>query len=268
MMKLQERISLLNSYDEMSEQHHDLYEGIMKDIVKSKELYTIVRKESSSKSIEDGTAPIFCGLGYNNIPAVWLFTEESIAKAYANHYQMVKDGVLLYKKVSVEELTVFLFNGMFSGISELIIDEGKNTLITNVYDFVNTGLASMQKQPVLEKQEYRMMNIFNQMKFAGKKMWLVPQEETTGEELMFNTFSPEHSDNTIKIYEDQHRCEKDSLIYGYKDGFAAPVGIDSLFKVLHHSISNGVEEIVFVGNDFEVKMSFRKVLSILDRMRS
>ncbi|SMQ61242.1 hypothetical protein SAMN05444673_0491 [Bacillus sp. OV166] len=263
---VQEKIALLNRYEESSEQFQSCYEKIIFDIVKTKDLFTVVRKESSVESIKDGTAPIFCGIGYNDIPSVWLFTEETIAKEYTNHYNLKKDEVGLYKKVAIEELTVFLFNAMFSGVSGLIVDEGKNTLTTNVYDLVNTSLLAMRRQPVLEKQEYKIMTLFNQMKFGSKKLWIIPAKETTGEELIFNQFSPLQIENTIKIYETQDECKKESLRHGYKNEFSASVDINSLYQVLNHSINKGIEEVRFVGNDYEVKMSFIKVLNILARM--
>jgi hypothetical protein len=266
-MTIQEKIALSNNYNEMSEQYHSLYEEIITDIVKSKDLYTIVRNESSFESMKEGTAPIFCGLSYQEIPTIWLFTEESIAKEYTNYYNLKKDGFPLYKKVTIEELTVFAFNAMFSGISGLIVDEGKSTLVTTIYDLVNTSLISVGKHPVLEKQEYKIMNLFNQMKYGNKKLWVIPAKETTGEELMFNEFSPLQIESTIKVYENQDDCEEESLRYGFKSKFAASVGINSLYQVLRNSINKKIDEILFDCNGKEVKMSFVKVLNILERMK-
>ncbi len=264
--KVQEKIALSNNFHELSEPYETLYEEIMKDIVTSKDLYTIVRKESSFETIKDGTAPIFCGLSYQDIPTIWLFTEESIAKEYTNYYNLKKDGFPLYKKVTIEELTVFAFNAMFSGISGLIVDEGKSTLVTNIYDLVNTSLILVGKQPVLEKQEYKIMNLFNQMKYSNKKLWVIPAKETTGEELIFNNFSPLQIEGAIKVYENQEDCEEESLRYGFKRKFAASVGINSLYQVLKNSINKKIDEIIFDCNGKEAKMSFVKALNILERM--
>ncbi len=266
--KVQAKIALLNSYQENSDEYDSLYEEIMLDIAGSKDLYTILRKESSLESIKDGTAPIFCGISYNNIPTIWLFTEESIAKEYTLHYNMIKDDMYLYKKVTINELTVFSFHAMFSGVSGLIVDEGQNTLITNIYDLVNTSLISMGKQPVLNKQEYKIMNLFNHMKYSNKKLWIIPAKGTTGEELMFNNFYPLEFEKVIKVYESQEICEDESLHYGFKNKFAVSVGMNGLYQVLNHSKNKGINEIIFVGNDFEVKMSFIKVLNILEHMKS
>lgn len=153
--RIQEKIELLNDLNIGSEKYNHFYEEILFDLIRSIELYSIIRKNNSVNKWSD----IFCGLNNENIPSAWVFTEESIAKEFTTHYKMIENRQYLYGKVTVEELTVFAFNAMFSGVSKFIIDEGRNTLVTNIYDFVNVSLASVNKPPILEKKNIQLWTL-------------------------------------------------------------------------------------------------------------
>lgn len=259
---IQEKIKLLNNLDIKTEKFNKVYEEIIFDLVRSKELYSIVRKNNESNEGMD----IFCGLNNDKVPSVWIFTEESIAREFTKHYKMLENGSCLYRKVTVQELTVFLFNAMFSGVSKLIIDEGENTLITNIYDFINASLVSINKQPILEKQEYRIMDIFNQMKYGNKKLWVIPSKNITGEELIYNNFIPVEDNKKITLYEEEEKCKEESILHGFEKGFAIEMEIRSLFKILENSYKAKIEIVNFNGHDYDVDINTNKVLSILQRM--
>jgi hypothetical protein len=259
---IQEKIQLLNSLDIRTDKFNQLYEKIMLDLVLSKELYSIVRKNTDANEEMN----IFCGLNNEKIPSVWIFTEESIAEEFTTYYKISDAGQNLFKKVTIEELTVFIFKAMFSGVSKLIIDEGRNTLITNIYDFVNMSLSSINKPPILKKQEYKVMDIFNQMKYAKMELWVIPSKKINGGELIFSEFIPDNDNRKIKIYNSQEKCKKESVKYGFEKGFAISMELKSLYKILENSYREKIENVMFDIDDYNINVDIRRVLGILQRM--
>lgn len=262
MNTIQEKIGLLNTLNVGTEKFNQLYEEIMLDLVLSKELYSIIRKNTDVNEEMN----IFCGINNEKIPSVWIFTQKSIAEEFTKYYKIVDDGHYLFRKVTIEELTVFIFNAMFSGVSKLIVDEGRNTLITNVYDFVNMSLVSINRQPILEKQEYKVMDIFNQMKYGKKKLWIIPAKKINGEELIFNQFIPANENRKIKIYKSEEQCKKESTKYGFEKDFAISIELKSLYKILEKSYKENIETVIFVIDDCNVNVEIKKALGILQRM--
>ena len=83
---VQEKIKELSGMDSSSEQYLGKYNKTLKAIVNLKEIYTVVSRNTTNEEIENNSGQIFCGLN-NNIPTMWLFTEEQIAKEYAEYYK-------------------------------------------------------------------------------------------------------------------------------------------------------------------------------------
>jgi hypothetical protein len=264
-MKVQDKILMLNECNKESKQYTKLYEEILRDLVSEVELYTIIRKGTLDKETMQGIPDIYCGLSFNNIPSIWIFTEESIASNFTNHYGMIQDTRPLYTKITIEQLIEFFSNAVFSGISKIIIDEGENTFIVKVYEFISSSLLE-HKENVVTKDEFMIIDILNQMKFEKKKLWVIPSKKANGEDLIFNRFVPLNDKIKIKIYDSQEICENESLENGFKIKFAVPLDVNSLFKIIENSHRIKIEDASFQLSGSTVDISIKKVLNILMRI--
>lgn len=265
---VQKSIQKLSLLDKEKDEYLKKYNKILKDIANLSEIYTLVSNKSTKEEIKNNRAPIFCRLNSNNIPTVWLFSEEKIAMEYADYYNFKRDGIYLLKKVESENLFLFLYNAMFSGVHDIIIDEGRDFLVCSIYDLVNKFFEKKGQTPILEKREYEIMNILNRMKFSNFKTWVIPSKGTIGEEIIFNEFIPIIQSNNISIFLKEDSCKKYSKENGYNNELAIDLDIKSLEKIVTLSMNKNVKNVKFIDNGQEILISIIKLYNILQKMNA
>lgn len=265
---IQQNIQKLSLLGKEKDEYLKKYNKILKDIVNLSEIYTLISTKSTNEEVKNNKAPIFCGLNSNNIPTVWLFSEEKIAMEYADYYNFKRDGIYLLKKVESENLFLFLYNAMFSGVQDIIIDEGHDFLVCNIYDLVNKFFEKKGQTPILEKREYEIMNILNKIKFSDFKTWVVPSKGTIGEEIIFNEFIPIIQSNNISIFLKEDSCKKYSKENGYKNELAIDLDITSLEKIVKLSMNKNVKNVKFIDSGQEILISIIKLFNILQKINA
>ena len=95
---IQKEIKELSDLERGSKKYLDKYNKILKDVVNLKKIYTVVSRNATDEEIKNNVGQVFFGLN-NNIPTMWLFTEEQIAKEYAEYYKFKRESLYLIKKV-------------------------------------------------------------------------------------------------------------------------------------------------------------------------
>jgi len=262
---IQKEIKELSDLERGSKKYLDKYNKILKDVVNLKKIYTVVSRNATDEEIKNNVGQVFFGLN-NNIPTMWLFTEEKIAKEYADYYKFKREDLYLIRKVTPEELLMFSYYAMFSGVCQLIVDEARDFLVCNLYDLVNECFVNQGSAPVLTKDEYVIMDAIKRVKFSDKKFWVVPGKGTIGENIIFNNFVPVVEEDFIKVFVD----EADSKNYSKKQGNENYITIDldiiRLQEIIKVSIDNNIKSVDFIFNNGEVKMSISKLYNILQRM--
>ncbi|NYC94049.1 hypothetical protein [Clostridium acetobutylicum] len=136
----------------------------LKSIVSLKGLYTIVNRNTTDDDVKNNKGKFFFGLN-NNIPTMWLFSEQEIAKEYAQYYQFKRKDIYLVKMVEFDELLLTSYFAMFAGVCQVIIDEGRNFMTCSIFDLVNECFIKQGQPPVLTKSEYPIMNTLNSLRF-------------------------------------------------------------------------------------------------------
>lgn len=264
-ISIQEKINELNELDRSSENYLDKYNEILRSIVSLKEIYTVVSKNTTDEDIKNNKGKVFFGLN-NSIPTMWLFSEEKIAKEYAEYYQFKRKYIYLVRAVQFEELLLISYFSMFSGVCQVIIDEGRDFLTCNIFDLVNECFVKHGQPPVLEKYEYPIMNALNSVRFSNNKLWVVPSKGTIGEEIIMNNFVPVIEKDFIKIFINGMDCKRYSKEQGNKNGITIDMNMSRLQNIIKVSIDNNVKNVKFMINNGEVKMSTSKLYNILQRM--
>lgn len=264
-VSIQEKINELNRIERSSEHYLNKYNEILRSIVSLKEIYTVVSRNTTDEEVKDNKGKIFFGLN-NNMPTMWLFSEEKIAKEYAEYYQFKRNDIYLVKKVEFQELLISSYYAMFSGIYQVIIDEGRDFIICNIYDLVNECFVKQGQPPVLAKSEYAIMNVLNSVRFCDDKLWIVPSKDTIGEEIILNKFAPVVEKDYIKVFISEKDCKKYSKEQGNTNEIAIDMNMSSLQNIIKVTIDNNIKNVRFLINDSEVKMSTTKLYNILQRM--
>lgn len=262
---IQDRINGLNGIERSSENYIDKYNELLRSIVSLKKIYTIVSRNTTDEDIKNNKGKVFFGLN-NSIPTMWLFSEEKIAKEYAEYYQFKRKDIYLVRAVEFEELLLISYFAMFSGVCQAIIDEGRDFLTCNIFDLVNECFVKHGQPPVLDKSEYPIMNALNSVKFSNNKLWVIPSKGTMGENILKNEFIPVIENDYIKIFINENDSKKYSKEQGNKNKIAIDINISSLQNILKISIKNHIKNVEFVINNSKVKISANKLYNILQRM--
>lgn len=263
-MLVQEKINELKKIDINSKSYIEKYNEILKTIINLDEIYTVVRRNRTDDEVNN-KSKVFFGIS-NHVPTMWIFSGKEIANEYVEYYQLKKNHSYLVKKIEFEELLLVSYFAMFSGISQVIIDEGRDYLICNIYDLVNECFIKYGQPPVLDKGEYPIMNILNSVKFSNKKLWVVPNKSTTDEKVLSNKFIPVTDNNHIKIFINRNDSEKYSKKQGNKSGITIEINIRNLENIIKSAIDNYIKYVEFFIDNKEVKISANKLYNILQRM--
>ncbi|WP_346968301.1 hypothetical protein, partial [Clostridium disporicum] len=104
------------------------YEEALNEFLELKEVYTIASKKSSLEEIKNNTAKPLCALNHKKLPTIWFFSEREFAQDFVNHFRLIKDEVEYIRVLKGEEIIEAIKYGVFNGIYQFSIDEGKCTM--------------------------------------------------------------------------------------------------------------------------------------------
>lgn len=262
---VQEKIRNLNNIKDNLEDYFHECDEIIRVLIDSDEIYTLVSKDSSEKFIKTGKGNIRYGV-HENVPTMWLFSEEKIAKEYADYYNLKLNGEYLIKKIPYEELSIEVYRAMFSGVVKLIIDEGRDYLTCTLYDIVNQCLLKSGQEPILERQEYIIMNILNSVKYANTRLWVTPRKGTNINEIIYGNFLPAVEDNYVRFFLNEQQSKEYSKSVGNNNGISIDLNMEKFHNIIEKLLKSEVKSIKFIINDIESKISIEKLNILLNKM--
>lgn len=263
--KVQEKIRSLNNVRNIPKEYLDKCDEIIRILIDSNEIYTLVSKDSSEEFIKSGRGDIRYGI-HENLPTMWLFSEEKIAKEYADYYNLKLEGEYLIKKIPFEELSLESYRAMFSGVTKLIIDEGREYLACSLYDLVNQCLIKNGQDPILERKEYIVMNILNSIKYGNTKLWVVPKKGTTFNDIIFNKFAPAIEGGSVRFFINRNESSAYSKKLGHTNGISIDLDMSSFNATIESLLKSEAKGVIFIINNIESNITIEKLNSLLSKM--
>lgn len=265
MNKIQEFLGKLYGKQPKSKEWHDQYNISIDELLKSDQIYTIVKRDGGDTQ---GLVPIFCGLGNDKIPSMWLFSTEQNAKDFIEYYNFNKNPQCKIETVTTKQIADFTFNAIFAGVENVLIDEGKHCLITNVNDIVNHALVLMKKKPALNTDEFSVVKILNRMKYAGLKVFVVPGKNQNTGQIMDNKFVPYDVDKCIKIYTEDEKCKIYSKSVGFENEFTVDLNYYQLNSIINQCIAKGIKKVSFIKNSNTYNVDMKMLIYILNNINN
>lgn len=153
------------------------YEEVLSEFLKLEEVYTIASKKSSLEDIKNNVAKPLCALNHKKMTGMWFFSEREFAQDFVKHFGLIKDGVEYIRTLKGEEIIEAIKYGVFNGIYQFSIDEGKCTMVMVPYDLLNAYFNSKGEENFLEKNQYELMILFTMMKFHGKLVYAIESDD-------------------------------------------------------------------------------------------
>lgn len=264
-LTVQEKIKELSSIERISEAYLDKCQDIIKTLIDQENIYTLIDPNSTEEEIETGRGNIFYGV-LRGIPTMWLFSEKEIAEGYAEFSKFKRNDIPLIKKITYEELSLSSYMAMFSGVGQVIIDEGRAFLATNIYDLVNEFLVSSGQPPILERKEYFVMNILNSIRYANTKVWIVPERGTTINDIVFNKFNPDIQNGVVNLFLNEAQSNAYSKNVGNNNGISIDLNMESLEKLVQSLLKSNVTRVRFILNNVGSEIEVDKLSMLLNKM--
>ena len=68
------------------------------------------------------------------MPCMWFFSEKEFAQDFVKHFNIIKDGTEYIRKLQGKDALIDVIKfGVFNGIYQFSIDEGKCTMVVEPY---------------------------------------------------------------------------------------------------------------------------------------
>ena len=238
------------------------YEEALNEFLELKEVYTIASKKSSLEEIKNNTAKPLCALNHKKLPTIWFFSEREFAQDFVNHFRLIKDEVEYIRVLKGEEIIEAIKYGVFNGIYQFSIDEGKCTMVMVPYDLLNIHFNKVGKENFLEKNQYELMILFTMMKFYGKVIYAIESDELNDNG---NYKLAYDRSGIINLFEnkDDSNTHKYDIGYGRKEVKALNI-IE--FRNIINSIENEKENIKIEIKENVFEINIKKLKYILNEM--
>ena len=238
------------------------YEEALNEFLELKEVYTIASKKSSLEEIKNNTAKPLCALNHKKLPTIWFFSEREFAQDFVNHFRLIKDEVEYIRVLKGEEIIEAIKYGVFNGIYQFSIDEGKCTMVMVPYDLLNIHFNKVGKENFLEKNQYELMILFTMMKFYGKVIYAIESDELNDNG---NYKLAYDRSGIINLFEnkDDANTHKYDIGYGRKEVKALNI-IE--FRNIINSIENEKENIKIEIKENVFEINIKKLKYILNEM--
>lgn len=238
------------------------YEEALNEFLKIDEVYTVASKNSSVDEIISNEAKPLCALNHKKMPCMWFFSEKEYAQNFVKHFGMVKDGVEYIIKLQGEELIQAIKYGIFNGIYQFSIDEGKCTMVMVPYDFLNAYLKSKGEENFLEKNQYELMILFTMMKFHRMVVFAIESDEK--DENDKNILAADRK-GVLNIFDKKEDADIHKYDIGYGRKQAKALNIIE-FKNAVNSIVDKVSIVRFEIKERIIEINSNKLAYILNEM--
>lgn len=238
------------------------YDEVLTEFLKLEEVYTVASRSSSIEEVINNTARPLCSLNHKKMPCMWFFSEKEFAQNFVRHFGIVKDDVEYIRKLTGEELVEAIKFGVFNGIYQFSIDEGKCTMVMVPYDLLNCYLKINGEENFLEKNQYELMVLFTMMKFHKKLVYAIESNEKDQNDK--NILAADRK-GVLNIFdkEDDANIHKYDIGYGRKD--AKSFNIVELRNSIN-SISSMIEIVRFEIREKIIEINSSKLAYILNEM--
>ena len=154
------------------------YEEALRGFLKLEEVYTIASRSATVEEVKENIARPLCALNHKKLPSMWFFSEKEFAQNFVRHFKIIKDETEYIRKLQGEELIEVIKFGIFNGIYQFSIDEGKCTMVMVPYDLLNMYLSEKGEEAFLQKEQYELMILFTMMKFHKKLVYSIESDNT------------------------------------------------------------------------------------------
>lgn len=152
------------------------YEEALRGFLNLEEVYTIASRSATVEEVKENIARPLCALNHKKLPSMWFFSEKEFAQNFVRHFKIIKDETEYIRKLQGEELIEVIKFGIFNGIYQFSIDEGKCTMVMVPYDLLNMYLSEKGEEAFLQKEQYELMILFTAMKFHKKLVYSIESD--------------------------------------------------------------------------------------------
>lgn len=238
------------------------YEEVLNEFLKLDEVYTIASRSATVEEVKENIARPLCALNHKKMPSMWFFSEKEFAQNFVRHFKIIKDDTEYIIKLKNEELIEVIKFGIFNGVYQFSIDEGKCTMVMVPYDLLNAYLASKGEENFLEREQYELMILFTMMKFHKKLVYGIESDEKYNNDK--NILAADRK-GVLNIFaeKDDANIHKYDIGYGRKE--AKSFNIIELRNAIN-AIVNSVETVRFEISENIIEINSKKLAYILNEM--
>lgn len=238
------------------------YEEVLNEFLNLDEVYVIASRSATVEEVKENKARPLCALNHKKLPCMWFFSEKEFAQNFVKYFGIIKDGVEYIRKLQGEELIEVIRFGIFNGVYQFSIDEGKCTMLMVPYDLLNTYLVNKGEESFLEKSQYELMILFTMMKFHKKFVYAIESDDKDNNGK--NILAVDRS-GVLNIFanEDDANIHKYDIGYGRKEA----IGLNIVeFRNAINSIVDSIETVRFEVKENIIEIKSSKLDYILNEM--
>lgn len=238
------------------------YEEVLNEFLNLDEVYVIASRSATVEEVKENKARPLCALNHKKLPCMWFFSEKEFAQNFVKYFGIIKDGVEYIRKLQGEELIEVIRFGIFNGVYQFSIDEGKCTMLMVPYDLLNTYLVNKGEESFLEKSQYELMILFTMMKFHKKFVYAIESDDKDNNGK--NILAADRS-GVLNIFanEDDANIHKYDIGYGRKEA----IGLNIVeFRNAINSIVDSIETVRFEVKENIIEIKSSKLDYILNEM--
>ena len=238
------------------------YEEVLNEFLNLDEVYVIASRSATVEEVKQNKARPLCALNHKKLPCMWFFSEREFAQNFVKHFGIIQDGVEYIRKLKGEELIEVIKFGIFNGVYQFSIDEGKCTMLMVPYDLLNTYLVNKGEENFLEKSQYELMILFTMMKFHKKLVYAIESDDKDNNDK--NILAADRS-GVLNIFasKDDANIHKYDIGYGRKEA----VGLNIVeFRNAINSIVDSIETVRFEVKENIIEIKSSKLDYILNEM--
>lgn len=238
------------------------YEEVLSEFFKLNEVYTIASRSATVEEVNENIAKPLCALNHKKMPCMWFFSEKEFAQNFVKHFNIIKDDTEYIIKLQGEELIEAIKFGVFNGIYQFSIDEGKCTMVVVPYDLLNAYFANNGEENFLEKNQYELMILFTMMKFHKKLIYAIESDEKDCNDK--NILAADRK-GVLNIFDKKDDADVHKYDIGYGRKEATELNIIE-FKNAINSIVDSIELVRFEIREKIIEINSKKLAYILNEM--
>ena len=238
------------------------YEEVLNKFLNLDEVYVIASRSATVDEVKENKAKPLCALNHKKLPCMWFFSEKEFAQNFVKHFGIIKEGTEYIRKLQGEDLIKVIKFGIFNGVYQFSIDEGKCTMVMVPYDLLNTYLVNKGEENFLEKNQYELMILFTMMKFHKKLVYAIESDDK--DKNGKNILAADRS-GVLNIFaqKDDANIHKYDIGYGRKEA----TGLNIVqFRNAINSIVDSIETVRFEIKENIIEIKSSKLAYILNEM--